>query len=245
MAAPVNYTGGFYRENFDTGVPPAGFAAGFTQNTGVTPEALPTGWFALKTDGVTPSSVATVVADTGSSSAEAFYNYGLNGNPDRALGSLAGSGFQHSFGLELINATGFIRQQIEIGFDAEIWRTSVADEVLTLQYLVSATQLTTAAQLANAVSFTSIAVPQTNWTGADASTKTVPLTRVTLNTPWQAGQYLYLRWSDPSSGDKGIGLDNVVFQAIPETSTWVAAAMLLGYVGFARYRRREAAAFAA
>src|SRR6185437_16212953 len=177
---------------------------------------------------------------SGSSGTGSFYSFGANGSTERALGilpatTLAGNGDSLRIGLRLTNNTGAALTTFTITYDGEQYKEDAAADSLSFSYALdtdiaaipAATwhDAGTAAHFVNAAAFNP---PVENGTTATIDGNTTGLVSgitatVNLDTPWQPGTDLWLRWSEiqiASANDDGLGIDNVRFSAdVPEPAT--------------------------
>ncbi|MEX0967089.1 MAG: Calx-beta domain-containing protein [Bacteroidia bacterium] len=86
-----------------------------------TSSSLPTGW-AITESGSSSAADGSYEADNGSSGGENIYSYGMTGNSERALGSLASNTLDPYYGVEFSNNTGAAINSIEISFTIELWK---------------------------------------------------------------------------------------------------------------------------
>ncbi len=212
----------------------------------------PTGWFVGTGGNTAPAQTSTtVIAGTGSSTAGANYNFGVEGAnsvTDRALGSLASASTQPDTEIDLTNNTGFDFTQFIVMYDGEQWRSGGANSVpntLTLQI-----SLTGAANswvdLGAAFNFTS----PINGQAPGALDGNLAANRVsniggmyTSASLIVNGSTFFLRFADPddTSADNGIAVDNFSFQVVPEPSVYMLLGLGLLFCGQRFLRRRKTA----
>ncbi len=134
---PVSITGTTYTQNFNS----------LDSVTSVSSSNMPTGW-SIYEKGTSATSVdQKYKAGTGSLNAGDTYSFGLSGNVDRALGSVASSTNTPSYGVLFTNNSGATITSINVQFYVEQWRHSkdtlvvlVADS-LGLDYSTNATAI--------------------------------------------------------------------------------------------------------
>ena len=231
-----------YTQNFDsmgsTGTTtPSGWTVGTQSNATTTP--LLTGSVSANT---------TVVVGTGSSNAGGNYNFGVAGtNPvtERALGSLASGSLERETFATFINNTGSAILSLTISYDGEQWRAGTAGNVntLTLQYSADGTTWTNLG-----ATFNFIAPNLTSANAAlDGNAATnriaglggifIPASNIAANATF------YLRWVDvdDAGSDPALAVDNFNLSAtpVPEPTTWLAGALLVGAVGWHQRRRLQ------
>lgn len=145
-AALVLATGGAQATTFPSTVSPVALgSAGYTQDfntlasTGTTGTALPAGWQVSETGTRAANSYSV---DDGSSNSGAVYSYGTTGSSDRALGSLgSGSLSPAYYGGFFTNALGGTLTALTIAYTGEQWRGASANDQLTFQYSLDATDV--------------------------------------------------------------------------------------------------------
>jgi len=194
-----------------------------------------TGWVQQVTGGAVNATTTQTTSD-GSSATAGYYNYGTTAAVDRALGSLTGASEQY-YALEVLNGTSQGYTNMTLTLTAEQWRSSTFVDQLNLEYKLSPTALTT--------------VDSGGWTAfgpADNTPAAGSATALNGNLPanqfamggnnisfginaWAPGTYLYIRVRDVSTGNAGLAIDNFALAGVPEPSTWIVGAMLLGLVG--------------
>lgn len=247
-ASAISLTGTTYSENFDS-MTATGTAApaGWTVGT-VTGNATVTGAPTAPTTTGAVTATNTVTPGTGSGTAGGFYNFGVAGTNvvgERALGSLASSGLQRNTFLTLTNNTGAAITSFTIKYDGEQWRNggnNVAT-VLTMQY---STDGTTWTNMGTGFNFTTPIVSTT----AGALDGNAPANRTANIT----GTYtpaasiadaatFYVRFVDPddTGADAALAVDNFSLTVVPEPTTIMGGALLLGAAAWGLRRRARAA----
>ncbi|CAN5412281.1 hypothetical protein BH11PSE9_BH11PSE9_19580 [soil metagenome] len=238
VASPV------YSQNFDS------LAASGANNTWTNDATLP-GWSLLKADG---SAVATYAAGNGSSNAGAFYSFGTDA--DRALGGVGSGGAYFGSPLSgtvagyvaasFVNATGAKLGGFDIGFSGEQWRNggNTSAQAMVFSYGFG-------------TSFADV-----SWTtpgaGFDFASPVFGATAVAVNgnaaghvaglggnvtAPWDAGQTLWVRWTERNDvgNDHGLAIDDLTLSVsvtpVPEPETY--ALMLAGLLLVATVTRRS------
>jgi uncharacterized repeat protein (TIGR01451 family) len=185
------------------------------------------GWYLQYTTTSTPTSY---IVSTGSSNTGAVYSYGSAASTDRALGSIGANGIAASglpctyIGLKLTNNTGSAIASFVITYTGEQWRNggNTTAQKFDFQY-----------QIANSGVVTDANSPSTGWTDFDSLDFTGPITgavaatldgnaaanritkTATLNVAVNAGQEIWIRWTDTndSGNDHGLAVDD--FSIIP------------------------------
>jgi hypothetical protein len=183
---------------------------------------------------------------SGNSGTGAFYNFGTNGDADRALGqtpstTLAGDGDSMRIGLRLTNNTGQDLRSFNITYDGEQYRdgTGATSSAISFSYVfdskLDGTTTTwhdagTNAAFVNAATFNA-PVSAANGGTSDATVlgNTNGLVQdisASVTFPnggvWANGTDLWLRWSqiELAGNDDGLAIDNVRFSAdVPEPAS--------------------------
>lgn len=241
--ATIVYNGGTISENFDT-LPTANVTGVFSATVGVQ-SAIPglTAWSGAKIAG-SGTAATNFVANDGASNSGALFSMGFAGNGERALGTLASGTNTFAFGVDLVNGTGGVLTDVTISFTKEQWRSSTStNNVLSFAYglsggSASATNFLSDASLTAEANLNVVGDPFVTTNGAlnPPSTALVSYTITGLN--WQAGDSLFIRWSDFNDigNDAMLGIDDFGFTATPAPG----AAALLGLGGLVMARRRRA-----
>jgi hypothetical protein len=243
-AAVIYSAGTTYSQDFNS-LPATG-----GNNTFLNDSTL-TGWYLTN---ISPVVVSTNLrADNGNQNSGAFYSYGTNGvNPttDRALGSIAsGTSGTNIFGVQFVNNESFALTNFNLSIAVEQWRrannTTQRPETNLFSFQVfnaGAGNLTNnaagwiALSVFDMVSTNILSTAVAVLDGNASTNRYVTVGDVALD--WQPGQELWLRWVDINNGgnDHGLGLDDLVFVAVPEPGSTVA---LLALAAGAATRRRR------
>jgi hypothetical protein len=177
-------------------------------------------WYAQRTGTGT-----TYTANDGGSLSGSLYSYGINGDPERALGSV-GSGnsaaghFAH--GIQLANNAPTNVTEVRVSYTLEQWRNSGSGtpNTISFYYKKSSSAIVDLNPNFNA---TWTAVPALNATspisigtssaliGNDPANKVV-LSNITIpGLTLLPGEYLMLKWDDPdhTGSDHGLSIDDV------------------------------------
>lgn len=188
--------------------------------------SYPVGWTGIKLGGSNATVIGAAVnptTGTGTSTTGAIYNFGSAGNPDRALGSLASSGFWGAIGASFMNNSGepIAPENIQLAFRSELWRAgpnAAIVESLSFEWKIGGTM----ADLTGWSPVEVFAVTEAagdGGTGAKDGNATgnfvvLPPTTFAEITGWDDGQVLNIRWKDKDDpqNDAGIALDD--FQMI-------------------------------
>jgi len=202
---------GSYVQHFDLGFPGTGDYT-LTDNA-----AANLGWYSFRTIGnVAGGNVFT--ANVGNSLVGQFYNYGLAGDPNRALGSVANIGATGTmyYGLRIQNDTGTNVSSVRIQYAGEQWLAFFPiAQTLAFSYQVSPTDITslTAGTFTPepALNFTT---PVTGFAGpldGNQAANRAALDQ-TLIVAIPPGSEIMLRWEDAADAavlNHGIAIDDV------------------------------------
>jgi len=170
------------------------------------------GWYSART-----GTGATIVANTGSSTAGALYSYGAATIAERAIGSVgsgnatAGSFF---YGVRFVNDTANTITALNITYTGEQWRNSAAvSQTVDFGYQIGATSLMTGTWIdINSLDFIS---PVTGGAAGaldgNAATNRTTISNSIPNLSLAPGQEIWLRWSDidHAGSDHGLAIDDL------------------------------------
>ena len=184
------------------------------------------GWYGAKIGGSGTS--ANIVADNGSLSSGALYNYGSTNSPanlDRSLGGLSSGTMVPGFGALVQNNTGSTINSMIINLTGKFWRSSTSvQNVLTFGYgLVDGSTF-------NNLNFLSApgasALPSANVVGPAPVASNGPLdgndpanqtliTNVAIPVQLLPGETMFFRWQDSNNtgNDAGLAIDNLSLTA--------------------------------
>lgn len=215
-----------------------------------------TGFVGAKTGG--NGTTFNLIASDGSRNSGAIYSYGAVDAADRALGTLASGSNIPAFGVEIVNHTGQMLDNLTISFTQENWRSStstqnvVAASVSTDQSISSSTFLTagTGFSAASALDLVGPAPVASNAAldgndPANQALRSFTFTGLAL----ADDERFFLRFTDinDSGNDAGLAIDNFTVSsavAVPEPTS-MAALAIVGASGIIAHRRRHAAMKAA
>ena len=232
MAAPVNFSGSTYTQDFQsmTGTTTA-TAASLTGGAMVEISGLggggPSGWYTYMTSA---TGNRWLSSDTGSSNAGGFRQLVDGSSPTgRAFGSQGSGNAAGFYGIVLKNTSGSTITSITISFDAVMNRNpSTTANPTAVSYRISSTDVVTSASTADGtfansagtwstfstdLSFTS----PSSGTGAPGTQAAItPLFKIATKTvssqsvSWPNNSFLYIRLSetDDSGSDASQGIDN-------------------------------------
>jgi hypothetical protein len=257
--AAVNYTGGAYFENFDS-LATAPTAAN-TAAIAWTNDTTLTGWslFAQPAPGV---AIPTYIAGNGSSNAGSFYSYGTPTSTDRALGGLGSAGAYFGapaagavagwIAVALQNNSGSAFSSFTVGFNGEQWRNggnaTLAAQTMVMEYGFGASFASVSSWTAPGAAFNWSTLVNSATAGAVDGNGAGLVAGVggTVNTTWNAGQTLWIRFieNNDAGNDHGLALDNFNFSAasvaaVPEPQIYALMIAGLGLIGFAARRRKQ------
>lgn len=239
-AASVSYTGTPYFENFNS--LGAGQTALFPA-TGQVQVAIPglPSWQGAKIAGTGSGNMNWILND-GSGNAGGLYNYGVAGDTDRALGSLASGTNIPAFGVEIVNNSGSTLTEFTISFEGKQFRSSTTTQnvlafawglstqgILSSNFLSSA--LMTADSSGDIVGQAPVAANGIISPPASLGIVTVTITGINV----AVGESIFLRWQDRDDpgNDAGLAIDNFTFVPTP------GAMAMLGLGGLLAARRRR------
>lgn len=239
----VLYTtfGGTYSQNFDNL-----FVTVPANNTTTTTSAiLPTGWSNVEAG---TNANTSIRVDNGSSGTGDSYLYGATNSNERAFGAYSSGSMQVQFGLQITNNTGATLTQFTLTYDGEQWKdggsATAIFNVDAFSYSIGATSLTAGTYTNDsALNFTA---PVNNNTadvttdGNSATWRTAGITDTITGLNWTNGSTLWLRWTDlnDAGNDDGLAIDNVLFTAVPEPSTYALLFASAGMMFWVLRRKR-------
>ncbi len=234
--AAFNYSsiGSTYQQNFDTLDSSDIYHA---WNNNVTIE----GWYLFRVTAPgnsTPYPIAGYAASDGSVTRTQFYSFGVDGDPDRALGGIGGGTFGNGddqisipttnqicgwIAFSLLNNTGATLNDFTISYDGEQWRDSSDIELqqaqtMVLQYGFGADFAAVSSWISPGGNFdftspyftTNAGKIDGNSTGLAAG-----LGGTISDISWQPGETLWIRWvekNDPGL-DHALAIDNFSFSS--------------------------------
>lgn len=189
------------------------------------------GWFAAKIAG--SAGIANVVADNGSSSSGAVYNYGTTSDTNRSLGGLASGSLTPAFGALVVNSTGSTINSIILNLTGKFWRPSAANtnslnfafgvvdgvSVNNNNFLTtaSATNLSLANIVGPVVATTNDQTPL----DGNLATNQVLISNVVIPVSLAPGETMFFRWQDFDnvSADAGLAIDDLSLTASTNLAT--------------------------
>ena len=190
------------------------------------------GWSGVNTAS-SPSAPLTLGLTTGTATSGGLYNVGSAGDPDRALGSLAGGTVIPRFGAQFQNTSGSAYTGIQLGGVMEQWRSgssATANEILSFEYSFDAQDIDDASATWYSLAGLDLLERLTETTSAGAVNGNLlenqSLLSGTIEDAMWLDQGLFtLRWSDfNDAGSDGLyALDNFTlsgFSVVPEPSVY-------------------------
>ncbi len=228
---PAIYSGGIFSENFNL--------AGADGTTTI----LPAGFFGLTSPAVV-SDLKTFRANA-SGSVNGFSLFGPAN--ERAFGTSNPGANTQYLSLEIRNDSTLNRPLVATTFNLENYGATPNETFELFAYISAPGTPLTAIGMQDRLdgsvfgdNFFSLSNnPLTLPTPGNSTAQSVTIPAINGRT-FVPGSYLYLAFKDNSLGSSAFALDNFTLQAVPEPSTWIAAGLLLGTVGFARVRRSKA-----
>jgi trimeric autotransporter adhesin len=214
---------------------------------------LPVGWSAIRIAGSGEIGAGlTLGVTTGTATSGGVFNTGSAGDTDRALGVLASSATVPAFGLQLVNLTGALIDQVTLSGVMEQWRTgssATVDERVTCEFSMNAAGLDDAMALWQALPDFDLVERLTGTTSAGAIDGNLedhqrPMQASISNLQWADHGVLTFRWVDMDhAGSDGLyALDNLqiaqVVSPIPEPSSVLTLLLGMGMCGGVRRWRR-------
>ena len=185
------------------------------------------GWYAAKISG-SSSTVVNIVANDGSSSSGATYNYGSTNAPadaDRSLGALATGSFTGAFGALVVNNTTETINSIILNLTGKFWRSSTSiQNFLSFGYgKIDGTTFNNnnflsvagAGALPSANVVGPLPVPSNGALDGNDPTNQVLITNVAIPVQLLPGETMFFRWQDfdNSGSDAGLAIDNLSLTA--------------------------------
>ena len=126
QAAPIQFGGGTYTQNFDT------LATSGNNNPWSNGSTLQ-GWYLFT---MANAEVTTYRAGSGSANNGAFYSFGIGTDADRALGGIGSGSVSGYIALALTNTSGRTINALDLAFNGEQWRNggNTSAQTMVLEY---------------------------------------------------------------------------------------------------------------
>lgn len=209
------------------------------------------GWFGT-INGITP---ATYNTNSGNVTTAHLGSLGSMNDPDRALGSQAGTTSTLEYGVRFTNSTSDTLTSFTVTYDGEQWSDfSTAVQSLSFGYLIGASP-TLASGGYTAVPALNFASPHNvgpvgQIDGNASGNRTAGITATITNISWAPGQQLILKWTDVNDPSPPLGIDHTLAvdnfsmsatAAVPETSAFLFGGLIAAVVASVRGWSRCAA----
>ncbi len=215
----ISYTGGVYVQDFNSlpaagtfslaGPGPHAFAAAPISAAGLT------GWSFALVPGSTASDARFAVG-SGTSSSGSVFSYGVSGQNERALGSLASTSVISRFGAVIVNDTPNVITRVSIFYTGEQWRFggSATANRLRFSYALGGTSINDGAfSEVDALTFTSpVTTGATGALNGNAAANRLQVSGTLTGVSWAPGQTFVIRWTDENDpgNDNGLAIDDLI-----------------------------------
>jgi len=239
-AVPYHTAGATYSQNFDS-LP----ISGTVTLAGKGPHPLDqaplsftslSGWQILHLSG--NQSNTSFLTGTGSGTSSGIYSFGLSGNANRALGTLASGTGTYALGVVIENLTGSLLNKINIRLLATQWRKGGSGNINNWRFSYQTRQLnsidTNQLIIDNRADLTSIHMTTGSATlnghlSANQYTIQITLTDIV----WKPGEKLILRWDDQdeTGSDDAMAIDDFNFTATAEISAPIISKPTIDSIG--------------
>jgi hypothetical protein len=238
----IAYTtaGSTYEQNFNQ-LP----SSGSFNLTGKGPHALDqaplslttlSGWQVLQISG--SQSNTNILSGTGSGTGSGIYSYGLSGNNNRALGTLASGTGVYAFGVVFENLTGNILNKIQIHYKATQWRKGGSGNSNHWQfsYQIRHANSIDTGNLIKKNEGNLISIHHSTGSATlngHLSTNQYPISIIIQDIVWKPGEKLILRWDDQdeTGSDDGMAIDDFLFLASTEINAPTIGKLILDSIG--------------
>ncbi len=235
-----------YAQSFDT-LPATGANNGWTNNTTLA------GWYLFRQP-APGTAVTSIAAGDGGSNAGGFYAFGSAGSSDRALGGLGSGGTYFGnpvsgavagwVAAAFVNGTGAALTGFRLSFDGEQWRNggNTTAQTMVFEYGFGANfgAVTTWTAPGGSFDWTSpVAASAASVVDGNSTGRVAGLGGL-VSVSWNAGDTLWLRWTErnDTGNDHGLAIDSFSLTPVPEPST--TALMAIGGLMLAAGLRRSA-----
>ncbi len=239
-AVPYHTAGATYTQNFDQ-LPVSGAFTLATKGPhpfDQSPLSLSSlaGWQVLQLSG--NQSNTSILTGTGSGTSSGIYSFGLSGNSNRALGTLASGTGNYALGVVIENLTGSLLNKINIRLLATQWRKGGSGNINNWRFSYQTRQL-------NSIDTNQmISDSRADLISIHASTGSATLNghllanqytiQITLtDIVWKPGEKLILRWDDQDEigSDDAMAIDDFIFSAIAEMSAPIISKPTIDSIG--------------
>jgi hypothetical protein len=201
--AVVSYKGSALTENFDS--------------MGAEGTTTPTGWFVGIGSAADNTAVTASKGDKAPSTSIAAFNYGVEGDKDRALGTEP-TRTNRVMEVRIKNESGKPIEEFTVKYDGEQWRVGTAKTttVLKLQFSTDGSTFT---DMGDNFNFTGSKVPPPDSSALDGNATENRVADIggsyKPTAPIADKATIYLRWNDVNdpSLDPGLAIDNFTFSA--------------------------------
>lgn len=201
------------------------------------------GWFGAKIAG---AGNPDLVANDGSSSSGALYNYGTTGDTNRSLGALATGTTTAAFGALISNSTGVTLNSIILNLTGKFWRSSTT-EVNTLNFAYGVVDGVTVNNNNFLTAVAGTNLPSANVVGpapvvsngpldGNNPTNQVLISNVVIPVTLAPGETMFFRWQDFNNGgnDAGLAIDDLSLTASTNLATPSVATVTINQFALAQ-----------
>ncbi len=194
------------------------------------------GWQIFQISG--SQSNTNFLAGTGSGTGSGIYSFGLAGNNNRALGTLASGTGVYAFGVVLENQTGTILNKIQIRYKATQWRKGGSGNTNHWQfsYQIRQTNSIDTSNLIKKNEGNLISIHNSSGTATlngHLSTNQYTIAITMNDIVWKPGEKLILRWDDQdeTGSDDGMAIDDFIFSAFTEIYAPSISKLIIDSIG--------------
>jgi len=250
-AISISSGGQSYSQNFDT------LTTLTTPATAWANDSTLAGWSLFNSTG---AAISTYLGNDGSSNTGSFYSYGTAGSADRALGGLgsaaayfgtpASGAIAGYIAASFTNVSGSTLSGFTLGFDGEQWRNggNTTAQSMVMEYGFGSSFSSVSTWNAPGANFDWASVVNTA-TAAAVNGNTAGLVSGkggTINTTWNSGDTLWVRWIERNDvgNDHGLAIDNfsliasgVSVSAVPESDSLTMVLLGLSFMGLISRRK--------
>lgn len=194
------------------------------------------GWQVLQISG--SQSNTNILSGTGSGTGSGIYSYGLSGNNNRALGTLASGTGVYAFGVVFENLTGNILNKIQIHYKATQWRKGGSGNSNHWQfsYQIRHVNSIDTGNLIKKNEGNLISIHHSTGSATlngQLSTNQYPISITIHDIVWKPGEKLILRWDDQdeNGSDDGMAIDDFLFSATAEINAPTIGKIIIDSIG--------------